>query len=144
MKAIASQRKQLYRLFGYCKETETVQVQRITGDTEKKTVSDLTISQAKSLIDSLTTNWAVFDKGKKSHSYILSLLWQLNWTKPHHRYGNVADMSKLSDFLKSKRSPVVKPLQEMTTEETSKIINALENIIKWSYKTKNATTQTNQ
>lgn len=134
MNAIASQRKQLYRLFSYNKETEALHVQQATGDKNKTTAKDLTIPQAKALIDSLTTNWAVFEKGNKKHSYILSLMRQLEWTKPHERYGNVADMSKLSSFLKSKRSPVVKPLQDMNAEETSKVIVALENIVKWNFK----------
>lgn len=134
MNAITSQRKQLYKLFNYNKETEAIHVQHITGDESKTTASQLSISEASKLISSLTTNWAVFDRENQQHLYILSLMRQLKWITMHEKYGKeVADMSRLSNFLKSKRSPVPKPLQKMTVEETSKIIFALENIIKSEY-----------
>tara|TARA_Y100001963_G_C6665966_1_gene392747 strand:+ start:113 stop:538 length:426 start_codon:yes stop_codon:yes gene_type:complete len=130
MKAQASQRKQLYRLFQYNKENEAFHVQQTTGDPSKNTAADLSMSQATKLIRSLTQNWAVFDSNSQRHRYILSLLMQNGWIKMLPETGKeVADMGKLSNWLKSKKSPVVKPLQNMSAEETSKIIVALENMV---------------
>lgn len=130
MKAQASQRKQLYRLFQYNKENEAFHVQQTTGDQTKTEAADLSMSQATKLIRSLTQNWAVFDSNSQKHLYILSLLRQNGWIKMLPETGKeVADMGRLSNWLKSKKSPVVKPLQNMNAEETSKIIVALENMV---------------
>lgn len=128
-----SQRKQLYRLFGYNKETEAVHVRATTGDPGKATAKDLTASQATELIKTLCTNWAVFNMNNQQHKYILSLLRQMGWTKASERYGTIADMERLSNFLKSNKSPVPKPLQKMSAAETTKLINALESMLgkKW-------------
>jgi hypothetical protein len=81
-----------------------------------------------------TENWAIFDKTNTQHKTILSLLRQAQWVVPHPRHGEVADLARLSTFLKSDKSPVKKPLQSMTPEETSKIIQALKGIVKSKYK----------
>lgn len=59
------------------------------------------------------------------------------WTKPHPKYGEVADMKRLSDFLQSPLSPITKPLQDMENEELEKIIKAFKGIVKHTYGTKN-------
>ncbi|MBB4117888.1 hypothetical protein GGR32_000160 [Mesonia hippocampi] len=133
MKAVSSQRKQLYKLFRYSKETEALHVRHITGCDDKTEAKELTASQAKQLIASLTTHWAYFDKNNQQHSYILSLLRQIGWTKSSERYGIIADMDRLSDFLKSKKSPVPKPLQNMDSTELSTLINCLESILGKKY-----------
>lgn len=133
MKTTTHQRKQLYKLFGYNKETEAIHVQQITGDASKKSSADLTLEQAKKLIGNLTTYWAYFNKDDQQHKYILSLLRQIGWTKASDRYGIVADMDRLSVFLKSNKSPVPKPLQKMNPEETTKIINCLESMLGKKY-----------
>lgn len=79
-------------------------------------------------------NWAFFDKNNKQHKQILSLAIQAGWSLHNDRYGEVADLKRLSDFLKSDKSPVKKPLKEMETKELSKIIYALEQIVKHEYK----------
>lgn len=81
-----------------------------------------------------TENWAIFDKANTQHKTILSLLRQAQWVVPHPRHGEVADLARLSAFLKSDKSPINKPLKSMTTEETSKIIEALKGIVKSKYK----------
>lgn len=81
-----------------------------------------------------TENWAIFDKANTQHKTILSLLRQAQWVVPHPRHGEVADLARLSTFLKSDKSPVKKPLKAMTDKETSKIIQALKGIIKSKYK----------
>lgn len=127
-KSITSQRKQLYKLFGYCKDTEAVHVQHITKQ-KASTAKELTMHQATGLIKSLTSNWAVFNPDNQQHKYIMSLVQQLGWIKQHSKYGPVADMARLSKFLKSKKSPIPKPLQHMDVKETSKLISCLESIL---------------
>ena len=127
-KAISSQRKQLYKLFNYCKETEALHVSHIT-DQEHIAVKELTVFQANNLINDLVTNWAVFNPNNQQHKYIMSLLQQLGWSKTHPKYGTVADMPRLSNFLKSKKSPVLMPLQKMETKDLSKLISCLESML---------------
>lgn len=79
-------------------------------------------------------NWAYFDKENNQHRLILSLCRQAQWTKPHSRYGEVVDLERLQSFLKSDKSPVKRPLKEMTKQELSKVIIALEGIVKHRYK----------
>jgi len=133
MTTTSQQRKQLYKLFGYSKETEAVHVTHITGNEEKRTAADLTMTQASQLIKSLTTHWAYFNKNNQQHSYILSLLRQIGWTKADDRYGIIADMDRLSNFLKSNKSPVPKPLQNMEPTELTKLINCLESMLGKKY-----------
>lgn len=133
MTSTTSQRKQLYKLFGYSKETEAVHVRTITGDEQKTTAKDLTATEAGQLLRSLCTNWAVFDRKNFQHGRLLSTMHQLKWTKPHPRHGTVPDMARLSGFLKSHRSPVAKPLQNMTSAELTKLINCLESMLGKKY-----------
>jgi hypothetical protein len=81
-----------------------------------------------------TENWAIFDKTNTQHKTILSLLRQAQWVVPHPRHGEVADLARLSTFLKSDKSPIKKPLKAMTDKETSKLIQALKGIVKSKYK----------
>lgn len=79
-------------------------------------------------------NWGLFDKKNMQHKAVLSLLRQIRWTVPHDRHGEVADLIRLSEFLKSDKSPVKKPLLKMTQKEVSKIIVALEGVQTFKYK----------
>jgi hypothetical protein len=78
--------------------------------------------------------WGAFDKNNTQHKTILSLLRQAQWVVSHPRHGEVADLERLSAYLKSPKSPIKKPLKSMTPEETSKIIQALKGIVKSKYK----------
>jgi hypothetical protein len=80
------------------------------------------------------TNWGLFDKNNQQHKTILSLLRQAQWVVPNGKWGEVPDISRLSDFLKSDKSPVNTPLKDMKPEEVSKIIEALKGIVKSKYK----------
>lgn len=124
----SSQRKRLYRSFGYCKETEALHVKTVTQN-KFETAKGLSIHQADVLLKKLATNWASFDKDNKQHMYVLSLLQQLGWSKTHVRFGTIADLPRLSNFLKSKKSPVPKPLQEMEPDEVSKLISCLDSML---------------
>ena len=80
------------------------------------------------------SNWGLFDKNNQQHKTLLSLLRQAQWTIPNERWGEVADLPRLSDFLKSDKSPIKKPLKKMEPWEVSKIIEALKGIVKSKYK----------
>lgn len=73
-------------------------------------------------------NWAVFNKDNQQHRYILSLCIQMGWSVTSERYGEVADLNRLSNWLKSNLSPIVKPLKDMEPNELSKIVSALESM----------------
>lgn len=110
-------------------------VQQYTGDWNKTSTKDLTLDQANDIIKRFGgtpiqyENWAYFDVKKASHRNILSLCIQAGWEVFNvKRNENVADLYRLSEWLKSKRSPVQKPLQKMDNLETNKIIYALKSI----------------
>jgi len=111
-------------------------ITQFTGDLKKKSTKDLSFDQANALIERFGgkalhyDNWAFFDIKNSQHKYIYSLLMQHGWTIYSHKYKrNIADLQRLSEFLKSHRSPVQKKLKDMTKKECSKLITALENII---------------
>jgi hypothetical protein len=79
-------------------------------------------------------NWGLFDKNNQQHKTLLSLLRQAQWTMPNERWGEVADLPRLSEFLKSDKSPIKKPLKKMEPWEVSKIIEAFKGIVKSTYK----------
>lgn len=79
-------------------------------------------------------NWGIFKKGNSQHMTILALLRTLQWTTPHERHGEVADLIRFSDWLKSDLSPLKKPLIKMEPKEVSKIITALESMQKKKFK----------
>ena len=106
-----------------------------TGDLEKTSVKDLTFDQANELIDRLggrmfsDDNWGLFDKNNRQQRYVISLLYQLGWVRSHYLHGYIPDLHHLSNWLKSSRSPVRKPLKSMTSKELTKIISALESML---------------
>ena len=79
-------------------------------------------------------NWALFDKNNKQHLTLLSQLRTAQWTVNHSRHGEVADLARLSDFLKSDKSPINKPLNKMDPTEVSKIIECFKSIVRKKYK----------
>ena len=79
-------------------------------------------------------NWGLFDKNNQQHKTILSLLRQAQWVVKNEKWGEVPDINRLSEFLKSDKSPVNKPLKKMEPLEVSKIIEALKGIVKSKYK----------
>lgn len=81
-----------------------------------------------------TANWAFFDKNNSQHTKLLSQLRTAQWTIKNDKYGDVADLERLSNFLKSPKSPVQKPLKSMEPNEVSKIIFIFDKIIKGTFK----------
>jgi hypothetical protein len=82
------------------------------------------------------SNWGLFDKNNQQHKYLRSLCVQAKWVVENEKWGEVADLEKLSDFLKSNKCPVNMPLKKMSPEEVSKVIIALEAIVSFIYKKK--------
>ncbi len=134
---------QVNRIMKNCQyqvDTKNEWVQWITADVNRTSLKSITQAQAIKIIRQQTgktkpetqENWGYFDKNNKQHSYIRSLLYQSDIIVISEKWGEVADMEGwFTKFLKSKRSPVQKPLKEMNTNETSKIITALEGVAVW-------------
>ena len=90
--------------------------------------------QLETIVKSGGENWGFFDKNNLQHKAVLSQLRTLQWTVKHQRFGEVADINRLSDFLKSDKSPVRKPLTKMEPSEVSKIIECLKSMVTKKYK----------
>ncbi|MCV9929497.1 hypothetical protein OIU83_17685 [Flavobacterium sp. LS1R49] len=80
------------------------------------------------------SNWGIFDKNNQQHKTVLSLLRQLQWVIQNERYGEVADINRLGEFLKSDKTPIKKPLKDMEPWEVSKIIECFKSMIIKKYK----------
>ncbi len=111
-------------------------VQWYTKCMSLKSTKDLTFDQANALI--VDHGGVAFRKSDKymqfnrsnQHNKVLSLLHQLKWVKTAPNGAIQADLEKLKLFLKSPRSPVKKPLIEMSPDEVTKLIHALTKIFK--------------
>lgn len=134
------QKKQIMKLLSFSEEAKEEAVVSMTACPSKTHLSDLTFKQANELIGNLgghpaiDYDWAHFDKFNAQHAYLLSLCIQAGWTIRHAKYGYVANLKRLSDWLKSERCPVRKPLKSMSKQETSKVIYAFEQVVKTKYK----------
>lgn len=119
------------------KDQKTFIVSQFTRDTSKTSTKDLTFDQANAMIERFGgkplyyDNWAFLDLVHNSqHKYIYSLLMQNGWTFfSHDRKRTLADLQRLSEFLKSPKSPVKKKIKNMSKTECSKIITALESML---------------
>lgn len=122
-------------------------VQWATEDNSKTSLNDLSFEQAQKILsvqegnrkqvtgnsNKVIDEWQRFDSKNKQHTTILSLLRQLGITT-EIKGRDMADMKRFSEWLKSDRSPVYKPLSKMTKLEVSKIIHALEQMMKKKWK----------
>lgn len=106
---------------------------------EVLSVKDLNRLQADELIYFFNTgktldhsSWAFFDRHSTQHKTILSLCHQLGWVQEENP--QFADLQRLGGWLKSDKSPVKMPLKEMDKPQLSKIIFALQNMLKTKYK----------
>lgn len=123
-------------------ETKNEWVQWVTADVKRKSLKSITQAQAKKIImaqegstpinQPKAENWGVFDKDNSQHKRIQANLRAANIVVQNGKWGEVADMLGWFDrFLRSDKSPVKKPLNEMTTIEVSKIIRALDGVVIW-------------
>lgn len=135
IKADKRQKQRIAILVKGDRELKKLLVQEATGDVAKTSTNDLTHTQANAILQKfnqkpvLYDNWAIFNNHNRSHKYILSLAIQYGWSIQHDIHGEIADLLKISEWLKSKKSPVSKPLMDMNTKELSKTISALEQMV---------------
>ncbi len=123
------------------KEQKQELVYQFTEDYNKTSTKDLSFNQANQMITRFGgkpvdyDHWGLFDATIPSHRKVLSLLQEIGWiTYNEQRRQNVADIYRLSEFLKSKKSPVNLPLKKMTPLQISrKLIPALEGISNSTY-----------
>jgi hypothetical protein len=124
------QRQLIHQLCHYDADVKKLLVEQVS---RRRTSTSMELSQreADKLIGLLQRDWAKFDKNNKQHRYILSLMYQLQWTQPDpvSIHGKRPDMPRLNQWLRSSKSPVKKPLMAMTPDETSKVIYAMEQMI---------------
>ncbi len=106
---------------------------------EIKSTKDLTKTQATYLIRYLNGEkitpfqiYAYFDRQNSQHRALLARCHELGWVQDENP--NFVDLNRLGSWLISKRSPVKKALQDMSHKEVSKVIYAIENMIKSKYK----------
>lgn len=137
------QKKRIMHNCNYQVEIKNEWVQWVTGDTKRTSLSGLNQAQAVRILKQQTgdtteaveksvENWGVFDKENAQHRYILSILRQANIVVKSEKWGEIPDTAGWLDrFLKSPKSPVKKPLKDMTKWEVSRIIVSLENISLW-------------
>lgn len=117
-------------------------VQWATEDVNRTSLKSITQEQAVKIIRQQTgdvkpeadENWGAFDKDNQQHRAILSHMRTAQWTKQNDKWGEVPDLLRLSDFLKSDKSPINKPLKKMEPWEVSKVIEAFKGIVKSTYK----------
>ena len=138
MNTTKEQRQAIYRLTGYNKQYKAQLVFGVTLNKEKVSTHDLTFNQANEIIVALGGQaykvaplWSFFDPKNQQHKYILSLTQQAGHKVANANFGYVADLGWLNKFLRED-SPVKKPLKKMNSEETSKVIFALEKLVKWT------------
>lgn len=152
---------QVNRIMKNCQYNEDIKaewVQWVTKDTKRTSLKSITQKQAKQIIiqqegsellnqpkqqlQTITqggrstgkSNWGLFNKDNQQHRAVLAQLRTLQWTKVNGKWGEVADLDRLSDFLKSDKSPVNKPLKDMTQHEVSKIIECFKSMVIKTYK----------
>jgi hypothetical protein len=138
----AFQIKRIMNNCSYNVEMKNEWVQWVTGDVKRTSLKSITQEEAVKIIRQQTgdikpevnENCGLFDKNNQQHKTILSLLRQAQWTVRSEKWGEVPDLGRLSDFLKSDKSPIKKPLKKMEPAEVSKIIVSLEGIVKSKYK----------
>jgi hypothetical protein len=138
--------KRIMQNCAYQVDTKNEWVQWVTADVNRTSLKSITQAQAVKIILAQTgserinepmdsgENWAVFDKTNTKHKVILSLLYQMQWVTFSEKWAEVPDLDRLSNFLKSEKSPVKKKLKEMEPLELEKLIKALNGIVKSRYK----------
>lgn len=116
-------------------------VQWAMDDNSKTSCDDLTFEAANKILVKLGKKphkakfLAVFDVKNYRHKYILSLCIQYGWWQASQKYGRVADMDALNEWMYSNRCPVQgKVLKDMSNNELTSFIGALEGMMKKKYR----------
>jgi hypothetical protein len=136
----ADQIKTIMQNCSYDQKQKQKWVKWVTKDQAAESLRTLSFKQAERIIFAIKEqkagavfyyeNWGAFKSHKPSHRLILSLLHQIGWVTTGPDLKDVVDLERFSNFLKSSKSPVNKPLQFMNTQETSKVIIALKGILR--------------
>ncbi len=139
-KILPNQVRQIQTIFSKQELDREERLQFLTNHFKREIEStkDLTFVEAEELIYFLNTgkknaaNWAFFDKHKfiTQRKYLFSLLHQANWVNLETRH---VDLERLSNFIKSAKSPVQKPLKQWESEDWSKMIFVFEKIVKGTF-----------
>lgn len=141
----AHQIKEIRKNANFQEDIKEEWVQWVTGDVARTSLKSLTQAQAVRILKAQTgstdssravptDHWGLFDKNNRQHLTLLAYMRTAQWTTPNGKHGEVADIERLSDWLKSDRSPVRKPLKSMQPWEVSKIIEAFKGIVNSKYK----------
>lgn len=137
----AFQIKEIRKNANFKEDIKEEWVQWVTGDVNRTSLKSLTQAEAVRIICQQTgqeppkgDNWGLFDKENKQHLTLLAYMRTAQWTTSNGKHGEVADIERLSEFLKSDKSPVNKPLKKMQPWEVSKVIEAFKGIVKSKYK----------
>jgi hypothetical protein len=137
---------QVKRIMQNCRYNDDIKcewVQWATGDVKRTSLKSISHDEAIKIMHAQEgtqpivdqqDNYALFDKENPKHKLILSLCRQAKWTVTNVKYGEVADLNRLDNWLKSNKSPVNKPLKKMDAKEIERIIAALGSIVKSIYK----------
>ena len=137
---------QIKRIMNNCNYNVDIKdewVQWATDDASRTSLKSITQAQAVKILRQQTgylplegseEAWSAFDKTNPKHKLILSLCRQANWTVSNAKYGEVADLNRLDNWLKSDKAPVNKPLKKQDQKEIQKTIAALGEIVKSIYK----------
>lgn len=121
----------------YQVDTKNEWVQWVTEDVRRTSLKSITQAQAKKIIraqegttaNEAGSNWGAFDAANTQHRTIMARLREANRTTTLTNGTKVADMHGFfASFLQSPKSPVKKPLLQMTPHEVSKVITALSGI----------------
>lgn len=135
------QQKKLIHINTPTRDIKEEYVQWAMDDNDKRSTNDLTFEAANKILVQLGLTphkakfLAVFDTKNPRHKYILSLCIQYGWWIISEKYGKVADMDKLNEWMLSDRCPVRnKKLKDMTNDDLDRFIGALESMMKKRYR----------
>lgn len=139
----AFQIKEIRKNSNFQEDIKEEWVQWVTGDVARTSLKSLTQAQAVKILlqqtgsaptpsEGVDKNWGYFDNKNSQHKRIQADLRTANIVVKNEKWGEVGDMlGWFNRFLKSKYSPVKKPLMDMTPQEVSKIIVALDGVAIW-------------
>ncbi|RWX00946.1 hypothetical protein [Flavobacterium cerinum] len=115
-------------------------VQWATDDNKKISCDDLSFDEANKILVHIGQKphklafRAKFDKTNPRHKYILSLCIQRGMSHRSGKYGYIADLDALNEWMHSNKCPVQKRLMDMDNDELSTFIGALEGMTLSKYK----------
>lgn len=135
------QQKQLIHINMPTRDIKEEYVQWAMNDNSKTSTNDLDFEAANKILVKIGKApqkpkfLAVFDSKNTRHKFILSLCIQYGWWVFSKKYGKVADMDKLNEWMLSKRCPVQdKKLKDMDNNDLDRFIGALEGMMKKKYR----------